>query len=96
MVFEERQPTLRLLAIDSSLQTPQIAGDCRFRNIETELQQFAMDASRAPVRIIGLDPPNQLKDFLADFVSVHTAGTETTGQSEASAMPGNDGFRSLK
>jgi hypothetical protein len=76
VVFEERQPTLRLLAIGAPLHPPQIAGDCRFRDIKAELYQFTMDARRAPSRIIGLHALNQLPDFPADFEPPDGVGTE--------------------
>lgn len=92
VVFEKGQPTLRLLEIGAQRQTPQMPGDCRLGNIEAELQQFAMDARRAPIGVVGFHAPNQRSDFLADFGPADPAGVEAPEQSEAGAAPGNDGF----
>ena len=56
MVSEERQPLLDGIWI--SRGSPDPSRDTPFREIETQLEQFAVNARRSPGRILG----NHLKD----------------------------------
>ena len=56
VVLEECQPALDLRLIGQAFQSVQITRDGRFRDIEPELQQFAVDARRAPAWILRLYP----------------------------------------
>jgi hypothetical protein len=39
-----------------------VLGDARLRDLKPELEQFAMDARRAPKRILDAHPPDQLAE----------------------------------
>jgi hypothetical protein len=51
MVSEERQPSLQWIWISRSSSDP--SRDTPFRDIEPELEQFAVNARRSPGRILG-------------------------------------------
>ena len=51
MVSEERQPSLQRIWISRSALDP--SRDASFREIETQLEQFAVNARRSPGRILG-------------------------------------------
>jgi hypothetical protein len=61
MVSEERQPWLDGIGISGG--SPHPSRDTPFREIETQFAQFAVNARRSPVRILG----NYLKDQRANL-----------------------------
>ena len=61
MVSEERQPLLDGIWI--SRGSPDPSRDTPFREIETQFEQFAVNARRSPGRILG----NHLKDQCANL-----------------------------
>jgi hypothetical protein len=46
-----------------------VLGDARLRDLKPELEQFAVDAWRAPKRIFDTHPPDQSAQFRADLRS---------------------------
>jgi hypothetical protein len=44
-----------------------VLGDARLRDLKPELEQFAVDAWRAPKRIFDADPPDQHAQFGVDL-----------------------------
>ena len=64
-------------------------------DIDAEFEQFAVDAGRAPERILAAHLPNQLADFFRHRWATGLAMTNFPGpeQPEALAVPANDGFR---
>src|SRR6516165_8138464 len=64
MVSEERQPLLDGICI--SRGSPDPSRDTPFRDIETQLEQFAVNARRSPGRILGNHTENQGADLFAD------------------------------
>src|SRR5260370_7617454 len=57
MVSEERQPSLRGIWISRS--SPDPPRDAPFQEIETQLEQLAVNARCSPVRILGTHPQTQ-------------------------------------
>src|ERR1700726_4286822 len=46
-----------------------VLGDARLRDFKPELEQFAVDARRAPMRIFDAHPPDQYAQFRVDLRS---------------------------
>lgn len=63
----------------------------RFGYVEPELEQLAVDARRAPPRIVGVHAPDQLADF-AGHLRPSTVATASAKAKEAIAMPGHHRF----
>jgi hypothetical protein len=93
MVVEECEPPLSLILVMSSLQTLQVARNRWFGHVEPELEQFAMDARRAPPRILLFHAPDQLADFVGHLRPSTLSRPPAPKQTEASAMPGHHRFR---
>lgn len=64
MVSEERQPALHGIWISRS--SPDPSRDTPFRELETQLEQFAVNARCSPGRILGNHTENQGADLFAD------------------------------
>jgi len=64
MVSEERQPSFH--RIWSSWGSPHPSRDTPFRDIETQLEQFAVNARCSPGRILGNHTKDQGANFFAD------------------------------
>jgi hypothetical protein len=64
MVSEERQPSFHGIWISGS--SPDPSRDTPCRNLETQLQKFALNARRSPGRILGNDPKDQGANLFAD------------------------------
>jgi hypothetical protein len=64
MVSEERQPSLHRICI--SRGSPDPSRDTPFREIETQLEQFAVNARRSPGRILGNHTEDQGPNLFAD------------------------------
>ena len=64
MVSEERQPSLQRIWISRS--SPDPSRDTPFREIETQLEQFAVNARRSPGRILGNHSKDQGANLFAD------------------------------
>src|SRR6516165_3089206 len=64
MVPEERQPLLDGIWI--SRGSPDPSRDTPFREIETQLEQFAVNARRSPGRILGHHSKDQVANLSAD------------------------------
>ena len=64
MVSEERQPSLHRVWI--SRGSPDPSRDTPFRDIETQLDQFAVNARRAPGRILSNHTEDQGANLFAD------------------------------
>src|SRR6266403_3391301 len=65
MIIEKCFPTLGRRA-----STPgHILGDARLRDLKPELEQFAVDAWRAPKRIFDAHPPDQYAQLRVDLRS---------------------------
>src|SRR5438270_942041 len=67
MVLKERQPTLPRVIV--AMHTSDIPRDAPFRDLEAELQQFAVDLRRSPTGILLRQPMDQVADFTADLRS---------------------------
>ena len=83
MVSEERQPALRGIWISASRDTP-------FREIETQLEKFAVNARRSPGRILGNHTENQGADLFADTLPssyLADSGDPRPIQTKPGAMP---------
>jgi hypothetical protein len=64
MVSEERQPSLHGIWISPSSTDP--SRDAPFRQIETQLEQFAVNARCSPGRILGNHTEDQGANLFAD------------------------------
>jgi len=95
MVVEEGQPTLRFVLITVPPQTFKISGNCRLGNVESQVEQFAVDSRSAPGWILRLHAPDQLADLGTDYRSSRspTPGPNPPKEPEPSAMPGHHGLR---
>ena len=95
MVSEERQPSLHGIwisrsSLDASRDTP-------FRELETQLEQFAVNARCSPGRILGNHTENQGADLFADPLPspyLADSGDPRPIQTKPGAMPVHDGSRS--
>jgi hypothetical protein len=94
MIAQKSQPTLGRLR--TPRRSPHPAGYGGFRHVETEHQEFAMDARRAPSWILGDHPEDQLTDLLGDppatTYSFSHFAKHGPIQSESSLVPPDDGF----
>jgi hypothetical protein len=66
MVSEERQPLLCRIWISRGSPTP--SRDAPFREIKTQLEQFAVNARRSPGRILGNHSKDQGANLFADML----------------------------
>src|SRR6266404_227067 len=67
----------------------------RLSEIETELEQLAMDARRAPQRIVNAHPPDECAQIHVDLRSTSKGtGFPTPVPTEAGPMPTHQGLRS--
>ena len=64
MVSEEREPSLHGIWI--SWGSPDPSGDAPFREIETQLEQFAVNARCSPGRILGNHTEHQRANLFGD------------------------------
>jgi len=64
-------------------------------DVDAEFEQFAVDAGRAPKRILAAHSTNQFSHVFRDRRSARLAVTDfpSPEQPEALAVPGDDGFR---
>ena len=95
MVSEERQPALHGIGISRS--SPDPSRDTPFREIEAQLEQFAVNARCSPGRILGNHTKNQGADLFADMLPssyLADSGDPRPIQTKARAMPVHDGSRS--
>jgi hypothetical protein len=95
MVSEERQPSLHGIGISRS--SPDPSRDTPFRELETQLEQFAVNARRSPGRILGNHTENQGADLFADTLPspyLADSGDPRPIQTKPGAMPVHDGSRS--
>jgi hypothetical protein len=67
MIPEERQPSLCRIWISRSAPNP--SRDTSFREIETQLEQFAVNARRSPGRILGHHTEDQGANLFADALA---------------------------
>src|SRR5882762_5165579 len=95
MVSEERQPSLHRIWI--SRGSPDPSRDTPFRAIETELEQFAVNARCSPGRILGNHTEDQGANLFADTLpSSHSSefGDPCPIQAKPRSMPVHRGSRS--
>src|SRR5690349_6817516 len=94
VVLEECQPALHLRLVGLALQPLQMARHGGFRNLNSELQQFPVDARRAPGWILGLHAPNQALSLDADARATRAFGPRSPSpeQAKSSTMPGHHGI----
>src|SRR5215831_18755966 len=94
MVLEECQPALHLRLVGLALQPLQIARHGEFRNLKSELQQFPVDARRAPGWIFGPHAPNQPLNLHADARATRAFRPRSPSpeQAKPSTMPGHHGI----
>src|SRR5580765_6225973 len=95
MVSEERQPALHGIGISRS--SPDPSRDTPFREIETQLEQFAVNAQCSPGRILGNHTENQGANLFADTLPssyLADSGDPRPIQTKPGAMPVHDGSRS--
>ena len=67
MIPQEREPSLRRIWI--SRGSPDPPRDTPFREIETQLEQFAVNARRSPGRILGNHTEDQGANLFADTLT---------------------------
>ena len=89
MVVQEREPALDFAVVPSALELFEIAGDCRFGDLEAELEQLAVDTWCSSAGIFTLHPPNEQANFCADLGPTRWPGLPTPEQTEASTVPGH-------
>jgi len=83
MIVEERPPSLRRrLSV-----AEQVLAHARFADIDAELQQFAVNARRAPERILTAQHPNQSADLLRHGGPSRLSRSNFPGPKEAKALP---------
>src|SRR5437870_636791 len=95
MVSEERQPSLHRICI--SRGSPDPSRDTPLRDIETELEQVAVNTRCSPGRILGNHTEDQSTKLLADtFPSSYLSGSGDPCpiQTKPRSMPVHDGSRS--
>ena len=73
MIHEERQPSLRGIWI--SRRSPNPSRDTPFRKIETQFDQFAVNARCSPGRILGNHTEDQGANLLADVLTSNLSGS---------------------
>jgi hypothetical protein len=93
VIIEENSPALcRLRALRSFLYPTRHSS---FREVESQFQQFSVNARRTPSRILSHQAKDQLpRLFRNSFPSTHIAmtGTPSPIEPEADPMPPNHGF----
>jgi hypothetical protein len=95
MVSEERQPSLPGIWIARSSSDP--PRDAPFREIETQLDQLAVNARCSPGRILGNHTEDQGPDLFADTLPssyLADSGDPHPIQTKPRSMPVRDGSRS--
>src|ERR1700682_2236829 len=95
MVSEERQPSLHRVWI--SRGSPDPSRDTPFREIETQLEQFAVNARRSPGWILSNHTEDQGANLLADTLRssyLADSGDSRPIQTKSGSMPVHDGSRS--
>src|SRR4029077_19324974 len=95
MVSEERQPSLH--GIWNSRSSPDASRDTPFRELETQLEKFAVNARCSPGRILGNHTENQGAHLFADTLPspyLADTGDPRPIQTKPRAMPVHDGSRS--
>jgi len=95
MVSEERQPSLRRIWISRS--SPDPPRDAPFREIETQLDQLAVNARCSPGRILGSHTEDQRPDLFTDTLPssyLADSGDPRPTQTKPRSMPVHDGPRS--
>src|SRR5262249_34778197 len=94
MILEEGLPSLSSLRVlGGALHPPR---DRSLGNIETQLEQFAMDARCAPGGILGSHLEDQLPQLFGDLFPARrfrVPAQPTPIQAKSSAMPTHNGFR---
>jgi hypothetical protein len=72
-----------------------VLGDARLRDLKAELEQLAMDAWRAPQRVIRAHLPDQRAQVCVNLwpTSSQRSGFPTPVPAEAGTMPAHEGFR---
>ena len=89
MVVQEHQPTLGFTVVLSALEPFEIAGNGRFGNHESELEQLTVDTWCSPAGIFRLQPPNEKARLWTDLGPARRPGLPTPEQTEASTVPGH-------
>src|SRR6202158_5508225 len=95
MVSEERQPLLHRMWI--SRGSPDPSRDTPFREIETQLEQFAVNARRSPGWILSNHTEDQGANLFADTLPssyLADSGDPRPIQTKSRSMPVHDGSRS--
>src|ERR1700746_966472 len=95
MVSEEGQPLLHRIWISRCLPDP--SRDTPFRDVETQLEQFAVNARRSPGRILGDHAEDQGANLFADALPpscMSDSGDPSPIQTKPRPMPVHDGSRS--
>jgi hypothetical protein len=95
MVVEECQPTLRLRDVKTMLQPLQIARHRGFRNLESELQEFAVDARRPPRWVFAFQATDQLPNLFPNLgpTAALSPRPPSPEQAEPTAMPRHHSIR---
>jgi hypothetical protein len=71
-----------------------VLGDARLRDLKPELEQFAMDARRAPKRVLDAHSPDQSAQLRADLRAPSPqARFPAPVAAKAGPMPANYGLR---
>src|SRR5260370_8340492 len=94
MVSEERQPSLHGIWISRS--SPDPSRDTPFRELETQLEQFAVNARCSPGRILGNHTENQGAELVADTLPspyLADSGDPRPIQTKPRPIPVHDGSR---
>ena len=95
MVSEERQPSLHRVWI--SRGSPDPSRDTPFREIESQLEQFAVNTRCSPGRILGNHAEDQGANLFADALPsscLSDSGDPRPIQTKSRSMPVYDGSRS--
>jgi hypothetical protein len=95
MVSEERQPSLHRMWI--SRGSPDPSRNTPFQDIETQFEQFAVNARRSPCRILNHHTEDQGANLFADTLPsfyLSNSGDPRPIQTKPRPMPVHDGSRS--
>src|SRR5260370_3916838 len=94
VVVEKCKPSLGFTFVTVPPQAVEIARDGRLGNMQSQLEQFAVDASRTPGPILPLHAADQVANLPTDFRSPECTlpRPPPPKQLESSAMAGNHGF----
>jgi hypothetical protein len=95
MVSEECQPSFHRIWISRS--SPDPSRDTPFRELEAQLEQFAVNARCSPGRILGNHTENQGANLFADTLPspyLADSGDPRPIQTKPGSMPVHDGSRS--